>query len=111
MQLSGLLVHDLGVKDDEAVPALVLEVSKVLLNDVALSRHDWLGEGDLLLTVQKHHGVESRDAWDAEVAISERSTMADSHSVGWECLEAISQLIGELEVLLVHRVILETDSE
>lgn len=71
----------------------------------------WLLEGDLFLAVKQHHGVEGRDAWDVEVAICEWSSVADSHSVGWENLEILVVLIGEFEVLSVHSILLESDAK
>ena len=108
--LSGSL-KDLGVEDHQGTFALVLEIGDVLLNDVFLTGHERLGEADLLFTVKQLHWVEGGDSWNIEVTISERSSVADSQSVGREGLEVLSVLIGELEVLVVHGVLLEADSE
>ena len=110
VQFSGLSRHYLRVDDEESALALVLEVGNVLLNKVLLTSLERLGEGDLLLTVEEHHGVESGHAWHVKVAIGEGATVAHSHGVRGEGLEALSILVGELVVLAVHCILLESNS-
>lgn len=111
MELFGISRHDLGVKDEQSALAFILEISDVLFNDVLLAGLEWLCKDDLLFSVEQHHRVESGHAWHIEVTVSEGTAMAHRDRVGWESLEALSVFVGELEVILVHRILLETDSE
>ncbi len=111
MQLFGLSIHDLGVEDQKSTFALVLKVGDFFLNEVLLTRDKRLGERDLLFSVKKHHRVESRDTWNIEVTISEWTSMTDSHCVGWEGLETFSVFICELEVVSIHSIGLESNTE
>jgi len=106
-----LLVQDVCVEDEKTSLAFILEISDLLLDDVLLAGDKWLLERDLLLTMQEHHRVEGGDAWDVKVAISEGTSVADREGIGGERLEVLGILVAELEMIRVHRILLEADAK
>lgn len=93
--------ENVSVKDQETTFALVLQIGDLLLDDVLGAGDERLVERHLLLTVQKHHGVERGDAWHIKVAIGEGTTVADGQGIGRECLKLFRILIGELVMVCV----------
>jgi hypothetical protein len=61
--------------------------------------------------VQKHHRIEGWNSWNIEVSVSKWTSVANSHRVCWECLETFSVLIGELKVVLIHCILLESNAK
>ena len=61
--------------------------------------------------MQKHHWVKGRDSWNREVAISERTSVADCDGIGWEGLEILVVLICELVVFFIHSISLEANAQ
>ena len=61
--------------------------------------------------MQKLHWIEGWHAWNIEVAISKWTSMADCHCIDWECLEIFTVLIRESVVVLIHQILLESNSE
>jgi len=99
------------VYNEKCSLALILEVRNALLNDVLLARDERLLKDDLLFAVHNHHRVHIGNTWHRELTISKRATMAHCDCNGWESLELLGILVGELVMLVVHSVTLDADTK
>ena len=104
-----LLVLDCGLDHNDGCLTLVLEIDQLVLGDKDGVWLDGCEDLKALFAVEEHHGVEGGDAWNRKVF--ERHAMGDDDVHGWEALEFLGVLVGEVVMGFVQWVSLETNAQ